>query len=313
MGELTNTDDGDWELDVEFTPDFLNDGPQILMEDEVAMALLRQMYPLLEREKKDKRKNRGHEITLPDREGVSGDGNKSGIPRNFGTAAGDEWGSNAPVPPEVKRAQAKYKGNFDKEEMYALAGVKILAESEDAKVVRDDKKFYYVDVPGHGEVKVKKGNLLGIGEKGVPADVVMKALKAAGKARSTKRKEKSKDNLKQAKKAWHSKKPKSRSLQPKMESLGKDIKAVVKNPAVSGNITVYPDGSGAPAALKYKGITIAFDFLGKVKANRLGKIEKSEGRKARLIAMKVLTAAYQELLKKHTDEDWLSKNAEMYQ
>lgn len=175
---------------------------------------LEEMYSLLEQGKKDKGKESAKDrFTVPDREGVSGDGNKSGIPRSYGTAAGDEWdGDPKDLSKETKAAQKKYPGNFDKEEMYRLLGIELQEASEgEAKVTKSDGKFYYVDVPGHGEVKVKKGNLLGIGEKGVPPDVILKALKAAGQERNREQREQSKLRLQQAK-AWHSKKPESRSL-----------------------------------------------------------------------------------------------------
>jgi hypothetical protein len=85
----------------------------------------------------------------------------------------------------------------------------------------------------------------------------------------------------------------------------------VKNPEVSGTFEVYSDASGAPATLSYKGITFAFDYLGEIRSNRIGKVSK-ESRKFRKVATSVLLAAYKELLKKHTDEAWMKANREMY-
>lgn len=169
------------------------------------------------KKKKGKKRKKEDGITLPDREGASGDGNKSGLPRSPGTAAGDKWGAKpGEVDKETKKAQAKYKGNFDKEEMRRLAGIVSLVE-ETAKVTKSDAKYYYVDVPGHGEVKIKKGNLLGVGESGLPADVILKALKAAGKERSKEQKSRW-AKFKKSKKVLHPKKPKSRSMTKKPAS-----------------------------------------------------------------------------------------------
>ena len=186
---------------------------------------LRDMYDLLEknstrdRSRDDKIKDR---VTLPDREGVSGDGNKSGIPRSLGTAAGDEWEDDPKdVSKEVKAAQKKYPGNFDKEEMYRLLGIELHESAGEAKVTKSDAKFYYVDVPGHGEVKIRKGNLLGVDKPGLPPDVILKAFKAAGKERNKEQRRRW-EKFKKAKKSLPASKPKSRSLsseRPKSRSL----------------------------------------------------------------------------------------------
>lgn len=178
------------------------------------------MYGLLE-QGKTKDKDKKDRITLPDREGVSGDGNKSGIPRSPKTAAGDEWGAEVTdLDKETKGAQKKYKGNFDKEEMYRLAGVR-LEEESGAKVTKSDAKFYYVDVAGYGEVKIRKGNLLGVTEKGIPPDVILKAFRAAGQERNKEQRRRW-EKFKKSKKALSSEKPKSRSIgakKPKSRSL----------------------------------------------------------------------------------------------
>jgi hypothetical protein len=175
------------------------------------------MYIFLEQGKKKPDKGdaaKKDRITLPDREGVSGDGNKSGIPRSPKTSAGDEWGGEVDeLDKETKGAQKKYKGNFDREEMYRLAG-RPLEEAADAKVTKSDAKFYYVDVPGYGEVKIRKGNLLGVDKPGIPADVILKAFKAAGKERNKEQAARW-DKFKRTLKPLSSKKPKSRSISSK--------------------------------------------------------------------------------------------------
>lgn len=95
--------------------------------------------------------------------------------------------------------------------------------------------------------------------------------------------------------------------------LGKEFSVKVSNPKVTGTITVYPDASGAPALLTYNGFTFAYDMLGKVTRNRTSHVHGKERRQARAIAISTLDKAYDELLKKHADADWLARNKKMYE
>lgn len=84
-----------------------------------------------------------------------------------------------------------------------------------------------------------------------------------------------------------------------------------KNPKVSGSMTVYPDGSGAPAELSYRGMTYSFDMLGEIKTN--GVHVPASLRKERKVIVSVLTSAYEDLLRRFTDADWTEKNVSMYE
>lgn len=96
------------------------------------------------------------------------------------------------------------------------------------------------------------------------------------------------------------------------EGLSKPYTVKTSNPGVTGTFEVYPDASGAPAVLSYNGFKFSFDMLGQVKSNRLGHVSGKERATARKAAISVLEKAYQELLKKHTDSEWMDNNKKMY-
>jgi hypothetical protein len=74
---------------------------------------------------------------------------------------------------------------------------------------------------------------------------------------------------------------------------------------------VYPDASGAPAVLAYRGFVFALDMLGEVKLHLIGE-GAGLGRVESKIARDVCLAAYLTLLGERVDEDWRARNIRLY-
>lgn len=80
--------------------------------------------------------------------------------------------------------------------------------------------------------------------------------------------------------------------------------------AVVSHFQVFPDASGAPAVIAYRGFVYACDHVGapKLHAIQLPRTTRRE----RLIAQSVCEAAYRELLAANVDDTWVAANLAMY-
>lgn len=71
----------------------------------------------------------------------------------------------------------------------------------------------------------------------------------------------------------------------------------------------FSDASGCPCTASMDGFTFAVDFLGEVCVNQLGEIKAP--RRARLVAVSRVRAAYQEIVDS-LGVEWREANAAMY-
>ncbi len=75
---------------------------------------------------------------------------------------------------------------------------------------------------------------------------------------------------------------------------------------------VYPDASGAPAVLAYRGFAFALDMLGEVKLRLIGGDGTTGTRVQSKIARDLCLHAYLTLLDAAVDDDWRERNIHLY-
>lgn len=78
------------------------------------------------------------------------------------------------------------------------------------------------------------------------------------------------------------------------------------------SFTIYSDGSGAPAKLTVNGFSIAFDYLGGLRTNRLGQQSGRESGRRRTEAIVFATERYLEMLNSQAGARWFEMNHRLY-
>lgn len=90
-------------------------------------------------------------------------------------------------------------------------------------------------------------------------------------------------------------------------------KRTTKTARVTGDITlleIFPDSSGAPCLVSYKGYRYAFDFLGELKCRLVSAYDGN--RVANKIAREVCERTYLAALHAATTDEWFVANRELY-
>lgn len=77
-------------------------------------------------------------------------------------------------------------------------------------------------------------------------------------------------------------------------------------------ICVYPDASGAPAVLAYRGFAFALDMLGEVKLRLIEGSNMIGTRIQSKVARDACLTAYLALLDERVDESWRERNVRLY-